>query len=236
MAKEKYTIIEKDEPEFPARELVQSEDGKFTFSVFGPDYFSSNVKEMNKTYSHPDTGKKITFREPTISESINLASYDFENFAQKIVNGWKFQAGRHVQTQEGIYTNTNETDENVLNNLLNDAEKVNGIYFIDDKIAFIPYDSFKRGDLEVEEFVEQGLARGLEHTTKKKAEKLERIASKENYSNGVWVDRWNSINEPVQRISEFGSSGNDGRLEVTNVNEYGCRYGRAFGILDKKNE
>ena len=215
MEKEQYVMIEKDEPEFPVRDLVQSKDGSVAFSVFGPNYFSSNVEEMNKTYSHPKTGEKITFREPTISESIDLASYDFENFAKpKIFDSRWLQAGRHVRTQEGVYTNTHENDEKALTKLLNGAEKVNGIYLINDKIAFIPYDSFKQGDLEVGEFVEQGLARGLEHTTEKRAEKLARIGSKKNYSNGIWVGGWDSTNEPVQRISGLYSYGGGSRLFV----------------------
>lgn len=238
MVKEQYVMIEKDEPEFPVRDLVQSKDGNVVFSVFGPNYFSSNVEEMNKTYSHPKTGERITFREPTIAESIDLASYDFEGFAKpKIFDSRWLQAGRHVRTQEGVYTNTHETDEKALTKLLNGAEKVNGIYLINDKIAFIPYDSFEQGDLEVEEFAEQGLARGLEHTSEKKAEKLARMGSKKNYSNGIWVGGWDSVDEPVQRISELGSIDGGSRLDVDgnvwSVN-WGGGGGYAFGVLGKK--
>ena len=233
--KEQYVMIENDEPEFPVRDLVQSKDGNVVFSVFGPNYFSGNVKEMNKTYSHPKTGERIIFREPTISESIDLASYDFEGFAKpKIFDSRWLQAGRHVRTQEGVYTNTHETDEKALTKLLNGAEKVNGIYLINDKIAFVPYDSFKQGDLEVGEFVEQGLARGLEHTSEKKAEKLARIGSKKNYSNGVWVCEWDSTDEPVQRISVLDSYVGCYQLSVDGSSWIDNRGGYAFGVLDKK--
>ena len=37
-------------------------------------------------------------------------------------------------TQDGVYTNTEITDEKELKNMLNGVKKVNGIYLIDDKI------------------------------------------------------------------------------------------------------
>jgi len=242
MTKKEYTIIEKSKSLFPARELVQSKDGEVTFSVFGPNYFPVNLKEMHNTYSHPITGEKMTFRVPTISKSIELASYDFENFIKpKIFDPkWEWlQAGKYVKTSEGVYTNTHETDEKVLTNLLNNAEKINGIYFIDDKIAFIPYDSFKEGILEVGEFVEQGLARGLEHTTKKKAEKLERIASKENYPERVNVDGWKYPNpggiifEKICRFTSNPYDSHENQLMVDGwANDVAEKDGWIFGVLD----
>ena len=228
--KEQYVIIEKSEPEFPVRELIESQDGKVAFSVFGQNYISNNVKEMNKTYSHPNTGEKMTFSEPTIAESISIASFDFENFAKpRIFDQRWLQAGRHVKTSEGVYTNTQETDEKALNSLLDNVKKVNGIYLINDETAFIPYDSFEQGDMEVGKFVEQGLARGLEHTTEKKAEKLARMASKENYSNGVWVCGWDSLESPETRISELVSI--DGKLRVDG--SWDVNYGDyAFGVFE----
>ena len=230
-SKEQYVIIEKDEPEFPVRELIQSKDGKVVFSVFGQNYFSENVKEINKSYSHPKTGEKITFREPTIAESISLVSYDFENFAKpKIFDPRWLQLGRQVKTQEGVFTNTTEIDESRLKHLLNNTKKVNGIYLINNQTAFIPYDSFKQGEMSSEEFCEQGLARGLEHTSGKKAKNLAKISSKKNYPNGVNVWGWGSLKNPEARISVLISV--VGQLRVGDIwDDDG--YGFAFGVLDK---
>ncbi len=157
----------------------------------------------------------MSFRESTTQESIALASYDFKNFAKpKIFDPKWLQLGRHVKTQEGVFTNTSETDESKLKALLNKVKKVNEIYLINKNMAFIPYDSFKQGVMSSEEFCEQGLARGLEHTSGKKARKLASISSKKNYSNGVWVSGWNSVNEPVERISELSSYDNGAQLNV----------------------
>ena len=232
MAKEKYIIFEENKPEFPVRNVVQSRDGKIVFSVFGPKSFYGNVEGMNQFYSHPRTGEKMSFREPTTQKSIALASYDFENFAKpKIFDPKWLQAGRHVKTQEGVFTNTTETDEKVLMRLLNGVEKVNGIYLIDNKGAFIPYDSFKQGVMSSEEFCEQGLARGLEHTSGKKARKLASISK--NYSNGVWVGGWDSVREPIEKFSVLGSVVGGTRLNVGGIDWGGYGYGFAFGLLEK---
>lgn len=232
MAKTKeYIIIEKSEPEFPVRELVQSKDGKVVFSIFGPNYFPENVKEMNKVYSHPQTGEKIRFRKPTIAESIAIASYDFENFAKpKIFDPVWLQTGYIVRAQEGVFTNINETDESKLKTLLNNAGKVNGIYLINHQTAFIPYDSFKQGEMSSEEFCEQGLARGLEHTSEKRAGKLARISTKKNYPKGVNVWGWGSLKNLETRIS--GLLSGDGQLHVCgDVWNDDNRNGYAFGII-----
>lgn len=230
-SKEHYEIIKENKPEFPVRELVQSADRKVVFSVFGPDYFSKNVKAMNETYTHPKTGEKITFKEPTIQESISLVSYDSENFAKpKIFDPRLLQTGYIVRTQEGVFTNTPEIDESKLKNLLNNAEKVNGIYLINNKIAFIPYDSFKQGEMSSEEFCGGGLARGLEHTSEDKAKNLAKISKKKNYPNGVNVWGWDSLKNPDEaRVSELLSS--DGQLRVGGYYRNGDGVGYAFGIV-----
>ena len=59
----KYGIIE-PETEFPVRKLlrVPHKGSSLTVSypAFGHDYLRSNIAEMQKSYSHPITGKKAS--------------------------------------------------------------------------------------------------------------------------------------------------------------------------------
>lgn len=177
--------IGEEKLEFPVRDLFQSR--KIVFSVFGPNSYIKNIEEMNQTYTHPKTGEKISFRVPTTQESIAIASHDFKNFAKpKIFDRQGLQIGQIMKTTEGIFTNTSETDESKLKALLDNAEKVNGVYLIDNGIAFVPYDAFEYKRFEESgDFARGALARGLEHTTGRIAKNLEKIASYPFYMCGV---------------------------------------------------
>src|SRR3989344_4172189 len=110
MAKIKHGIIKAKEPEFPTRNLlvVTHRDGNLTVSypAFGPNYLGKNIMEMQKPYSHPQTGRRISFREPTTSESISAAVYRFGQLAKpKIFNPLWFHLGYIVQTSEGVFAN-----------------------------------------------------------------------------------------------------------------------------------
>ena len=72
MEKKKYGIIEIKKPEFPQRDLlrVPHKEGVLTlaYPVFGPGVYRENLETMSRDYSHPQTGKRIAFREPTNTE------------------------------------------------------------------------------------------------------------------------------------------------------------------------
>ena len=149
MTDTKYGVIKNAEPQFPVRELlVVPHEGKaltLSFPAFGPGVYRENVAEMAKDYSHPQTRKKISFRPAITSESISAAAYDFLNMAKpKIFDPRWLQIGHIVRTQDGVFTNTTEIDESKLKQLLNGAEKVNGIYLLSNKIAFAPFESFEQ--------------------------------------------------------------------------------------------
>ena len=177
------------------RDLITSKDGKTVFSIFGPSSFSNNREEINETYLKPDTDERISFIEPTISESISLISQNFKDMKKTFeyhsgphhYNLDEIYLGRVVRTMDGIYTNTDITAERDLTKLLNDSEKTNGIYLINDKIAFIPYDSFEPTVMNPEDFSRSALARGLEHTSEPMAENFSEIVSAENSLESVAI-------------------------------------------------
>ena len=126
---EKYGIIKQTKFQFPVRELLvvphQNGDLTVSYPFFGPDYFEDNLAKMAKTHSHPQTGEPITFEEPTTSESISAAAYDFEKLAKpKVFNRDGLLAGRIVRTSDGVYANTQITDETKLRKLRDKAKKV----------------------------------------------------------------------------------------------------------------
>lgn len=237
--KTEYGIIKKQFEEFHVRELLVVPHGNSSLTVsfpsFGPNTYTANLEEMSKNYSHPITGKRISFREPTTSESISAAAYDFENMAKpKIFDPKWLQAGYIVRTQDGVFTNTKELDEKVLKSSLNKAKKANGIYLINDKMAFAPYETFKQGFQDCDTFAESGLARALEHTQKKTAKNLKEIASPKFYKKGVNVWRFYSLKEPALRVvSLFSDSNIYGGEFVVGGDHLDGYSGYAFGVLRK---
>lgn len=238
MAETKYGVIKKSKPQFPVRELLviphRKRDLTLSFPAFGPNNYRSNTKNMRESYSHPVTGQIITFTPATTSKSISAVAYDFENMAKpQILDPKWLQTGYIIKTQEGIFTNTTETNESRLKQLLNNTQKVNGIYLLDKEVAFAPYDSFERGVQDVDTFSYGGLARALEHTSNKIAKNLKKIASPRFYKEGVNIWGFDSVNKPVQMVaglvSYWGVDGN--RLDVVGFDwdDLGC----AFGVLNE---
>jgi len=236
---EEYGIIKQKKSQFPVRELlvVPHQGKKLTVSypAFGPNNHEENLKDMRKTYSHPITGKEINFRPATTSESISAVAYEFGNMAKtKIFDPRWLQAGYIVRTQDGVFTNTIMTDKDKLKQILNYAKKVNRIYLLDNGMGFAPYDSFKTGVQDINTFVEGGLARVLEHTTKKTATKLKEIGSEKNYKKGVNVWGFDISQKPIIRVAGLGSGrGIGGWLSVDGSDLDVSDGGYAFGVLKK---
>ncbi len=245
-----FGLIEIKKPKFPQRALLRVPHRKSVLTVaypaFEQDFFKNNIEEMQKDYFHPQTGERISFREPTTSKSISVAAYDIENLAKpKIFNrGW-LQLGYIVRTSEGVFVNPPRdkqgnpiTDKQVLISSFINSKKVNGIWICDNKdildFGFAPYETFEMGVQDGGKFVEGGLARILEHTIEKTAKNLKAISSFKNYPNGVNVWGFNPVKEPVLRVADLGSSwSSDGRVERLGV--YGDSYGGpdkyTFGVL-----
>ena len=235
-----HGIIKQAKPQYPVRELlvVPHKEGDLTlgYPAFGSTTYRGNVAEMGKTYSHPLTGEAVTFRPATTSESISAVSYDFENMAKpKIFDPRWLQAGYIVRTNDGVFTNTTETNDSRLKQLLNGAEKVNGIYLINDNTAFAPYESFTTGGQDCDTFAQGGLARALEHTSEKVAKNLREIASPKFYKKGVNVISFDGLNEPALRVASLysGRDFDGGRLHVLGVDWDDGDDGFAFGMLNK---
>lgn len=254
MAKEQYGIIEAKKPEFPPINLLRVPHRKGVLTVaypaFDANYFGNNVREMQKDYSHPQTGRKISFREPTTSESISAAAYNFENMAKsQIFDSMKLQAGRIVKTSEGVFVNPPRDkeggiiiDEKILKSYLNKSIEVNGICLYSGEDArdfgFAPYETFTKGAQDCDTFAQGGLARVLEHTREKVAKNLKETSSSKNYPQGVNVWGFNDVEEPSLNIMALYSSkpviGNS--LIVSGDYWYNSGSGYAFGVLDEDEE
>lgn len=234
-----FGIITQEKPQFPVRELlVVPHKGKaltLGYPAFGPSTYNGNLQNINGSYTHPKTGQAMNFRSADTSESISAAAYDFEKMAKpKIFDPRWLQIGYIVRTQDGVFTNTTETDETRLKQLLNGAEEINGIYLINNRVAFAPYGSFERGKQDCDTFAHGGLARALEHTSEKVAPRLREIASQKFYKKGVNVVYFDSVDNPVKRVASLDSSRYIGvdRLRVVGDWVVGSD-GFAFGVLDK---
>ena len=216
---EKNGLIKAESREqLPEKDLIAIPHNNRTLktALFGPSTYKNNLEAMQKKYFHSKELLSISFNPTTTSQSISAASWNFgqenkEYDAKRDIFDPKWlQAGYIVRTQDGVFTNTTNIDENSLKQLLNKAEKVNGIYLIDDKIAFAPYESFERGIQDCETFASGGLARALEHTNKKVAKNLKEIASPKFYKIGVNVWGFDDVKEPLLRVVSLVSDGGIG--------------------------
>lgn len=238
-------VLEAKKPEFPVRDLLKisgDRDLIVSLLVFGPNIYSDNLGEMQKTYSHPITGERITFREPATSESISAAVYYVADTKQKILNpALMLQLGRVVRTSEGVYTNPPKdkqgnpiTDEKTLKSLLDKAK--NGIYLCENYFGFAPNETFEQGVQDCDTFVEGGLARLFEHTEEKTAKNLRTIASR-FYKGRVNVWGFDKVNEPVLRVVSlvyYRDLVSNGLGVIGDWNDYDDGY--AFGVLNETGE
>ena len=242
-----YGIIEV-KSDFPVRRLLRVPHRETPliagFPAFGPGYFSSNAAEMKKNYSHPVTGERISFREPTTSESISLAAYKFSEMAKSdIFDPRWLQIGRIVRTSEGVYTNPSkealncsEVDEGKLKKLIERAKKIKvgkgHVYLGDNDFGFADYDSFTTGVQDADIFTNGGLAFILEHARDPK--NLRIIASPKNYPRGVNVWSFDKVDSPILKVAGLDSDrdSDGGRLGVFGGSWVGSGSGYAFGVLD----
>ena len=242
MDQAQYGII-RAKSQFPVRELLvvphRGNDLTVSHPAFGPNFYRQNLEAMSRDYSYPETGERISFRPAVTSESISAAAYGFgcegEFDAERdIFNKRWLQLGYIVRTQDGVFTNTKITDEVSLKKLLEKAEKVNGIYLIDDNMAFAPYETFQRGVQDCDTFAHGGLARALEHTQENVAKNLREIASPRYYKKEVNVWGFDDVKEPVLKVAGLGS----GRVIVGGLGVggdwYGDNNGYAFGVRTQK--
>jgi len=240
--------IRKATPVLPVRDLlvIPHKTGELVVShpAFGSNTYANNLAEMQRVYTHSAEHPRITFREPTTSESISACAYDFKTLAKpEILNPRWLQIGRIVRTSEGVYANPPKdaqgnpiVDEKELKQLLKRKKKVNGIYLLDNNLAFIPYESFTTGVQDTDTFARSGLARGLEYVAEAETFNLKLISSKENYPRGVNVWGFDSVDKPVLRVAGLFSGRNveSDRLLVCGYDwiddgDGGC----AFGVLKK---
>ncbi len=217
-------------PEIDLLPVISHNKENLNIAVFGYDNYKRNIADMQEKYFHSAQLPSISFRPANTTESISAAHYNFKNIAKlEIFDPRWLQVGYIVKTQDGVFTNTIETNETNLKQLLNGAEKINGIYLIDNQIGFAPHSSFKRGVQDADTFARGGLARVLEHTPEKVATKLKEIASPEFYKNGVDVWGFDTPEKLILKVASLSSDG--GRLGVNGY--WHGDDGYAFGVLDK---
>src|SRR3989344_8536896 len=106
----KYGLI-KAEQVLPQVDLIRvvHRGRPLIVSVFGPSTFDENVKSMSQKYANSRQFPVVTFREPTTTESISAAAYEFGSRGQvdakrdMLTNSRWLQAGRIIRTSEGVY-------------------------------------------------------------------------------------------------------------------------------------
>jgi len=236
-----YGLIEPAEPECKPRALLvvpHRNEPLIVSSQFGPNNYLNNLQEMQGNFSCLPKYPLIQFRPATTSESISAAAYEFEKRAkpQILDKNW-LQLGWGVRTSEGVFANPPKDsqgkpiiDEKTLKAIK--TKKVNGIYLGDNDFGFAPYETFKQGLQDSEDFAEGGLARVLEHTEDKIAKNLKYISKPEIYTAGVDVWNFRSVKEPVLIVPALDSYGDqdDRRLGVYGYGHGDYRGGCAFGV------
>ena len=174
------------------------------WKLYGRGTYKENIDKMREEDFVPAIPA-------TTSESILIASKYFSRLESYLFKNSVLQAGDVVITQEGVFTNTRETDESELKRKLANARKVNGIYLIDNDVAFASFETFKQGKVQTsEEFAKSGLARALEHTTERIAPNLKEISAYEiydeggeyvtNHRKGVLVSNFKVGNKPIVSV------------------------------------
>lgn len=247
MTKTEYNPIKVREPSVPPIGLVEVlGDLQFTGSLtpFGPNSFYGNVQRMVQKYTHPDTGKTISLREPRTAESLKVLGFNFEGRTRQLIAhpSW-VQLGRIIKWEDGIYINPQDAielknvlyiNEEALRNLRDNARLVGGIRLGPNNFAFVPYESFTPGVQEPEEFINGGLARGLAYSEGTPHE-LGEIFSSHNYPRGISVfDLDHPHKRPVLKIASLVSSSERGGEKLILSGAWGedDRNGYAFGILN----
>ncbi|MDP2925364.1 MAG: hypothetical protein Q8N99_03265 [Nanoarchaeota archaeon] len=248
----KATPVLSERPVLPVRDLLPVPHRNIRLVVghpaFGPSTYLNNLAEMQKTYFHSQQQPKISFREPTTSESISVCAYEFKKKVKpEILDPRWLQIGRIVRTLEGVFANPPKdaqenfiTDKKILMHLLNGVEETNGIYLVENNpslrdFGYAPYESFASGVQNCNAFIRGGLARLLEHTKEEVAKNLSKIASPKFYPRGVSVLGFDAVNKPVLRVACLDSywySGSDG-MDILGYDwvDDDCG-GCAFGVLN----
>lgn len=219
----------------------KDQDLSVNFPPLGAWSYDNNTTTFQyQKFSHPTENREIQFRPPTISEAISVIAHDPRGLIKTAVFDQLYGSviGEYItKTKDGIFTNIFELNEDNLNKLLKDAKKTNGIYLINDKIAFVPYETFEEGIQESGKFAESGLARGLEHVQGKVAPKLKKITSEKNFPAGVQVEHFKDFKRNKIGLVGFAViNPKEGEtFEISSNHSSVWSGGYLFGVL-KENE
>ncbi len=229
----------------PKIDLVSVPHGNGELVTGWPAFFLdsfNDASKMRNSSRHPQTGEVISFRLPTIAESISVVAYKFVELikSRPLAHYW-LNLGLIVRTPEGIIANPSVNDvlgqitDASLKRQIDTARRVNGIYLGDKDFGFAPFESFKQGVQDCDTFTTGGLARILQHTDGEQAWKLKIMASRRNYDRGVNVYAFGPTNEPSLKVVRLYSGRESDVLhEGKLIIDGGFRdsNGYTFGILD----
>ena len=201
-----------------------------SWSAFGPESYLKNVESMTgdfynqsphyRPFSHPQTGGIIHFTPVTTSESISILAYESDRWREykfaevckpEIFSEKGLQLGTIVKTKEGVFVNPPKerggnptTNSLTLKEYLDKSKKMNGIWLYDKKDApdfgFAPYETFEQKVQDWNTFVQGGLARVLEHTSEKIAQKFMKIVVPEIYKQGIDFYGFDEVEKPVLTV------------------------------------
>lgn len=217
--------------------MIRPHNGKeVRIANFSGTYYGA-IEDMNKHYWHSEDFSDITFAPVTTVESLSYATFGMtENRCLPLFCCDDLNAGIFVRTPEGVYINPGKAikqvekkhyldhfnlklDMKYLINQREKATKVNGIYLGENDFAFAPWKSFNNErEQSPKEFAEGGLARAIEHTSEKIAEKLYKVAS--SYRSTTYVMWFEIPKKPVIGQVHLGSKDGSDYFFQINGNSY----------------
>ena len=241
---EKFYGIMNAELSLPSKDLliVPHRNGKLivNYPAFGPNPYLINIKLMSKKYFHSKRLPNVSFVDPTTSESISIAAYDFEKQTYKqFFNGRWLQLGLVVKTLEGVFVNPQKVlqsdeiyNEKNLKLALKCTRKINGIYLGVKDFGFAPFETFNHGEQDIDTFSRSGLARILEHTGEMYAENIRTIGSSTFYNGGVQIVGYD---DPLSlKVAGFSLGDRMDDLKLI-IGGFGLEnFGFAYGVLNKE--
>jgi len=191
--------------------------------------------------TYANVGEAITqagLARPTMTNTVNLVSAAFNSDdkhskeIQEIMRErwlWGFTGSLYIP-QEGVYIQDNPQIRNGMP-FMEKSELVRKLEANDPSIRFVPF-GFKTEEMSSLQLATNSYVIAL--AGKEGAEKLAEVADK--YKNKPYLYSFQSVDEPLTRVSALGSDWDDVRRLVVDGGNRGGRGGYAFGVLDKTGE
>lgn len=240
-------------PQHPEKALIAVPNSvrgeSLVFTFFEPSYFEDYCRDLSCKYTHPATHETISFRMPKIFETISIIAPDSQLSEQldrlspyiwNMLRRGGFHAGVLVETPLGIFTNTTQTDESILEGMLRKAKSRDEIYFINESVAFVPRKDLV--EISPYEFEKTPLAKALEHKIDTQAPFLNKLTKAylgvhvRGFGEPLSVDNINGVTNPVVKVLNIRAGIERPGDEPLEITAQASSYGFGIGVLDSGQE